>query len=244
MIISAKTSVGKVRFNNEDAFYISPDNGDCPKLFMVADGMGGHRSGEVASQMAVKEVSDYINAHYRKNLSDDMIKTIIKDSMVKANQKVLESSASNEELKGMGTTLTLALFFGKKFFIGHVGDSRAYRIRGNEIVQLTRDHSLVWELMEQGKLTMEETRTHPMKNLITKALGTDELLEPDIMEFYFIKDDIIILCSDGLTNMLEDSEIKEIVCRNEIEKAADVLIETANLYGGIDNITVELIRVD
>lgn len=244
MIFAARTSVGRVRSNNEDAFYVPPASGGCCELFMVADGMGGHRGGEVASRMAVKEVSDYINAHFSKDLNEDTIRTLINDSIIEANKKILMSAMEHEEWAGMGTTLTLVLFFRKKIFIGHVGDSRAYLIRDNDIIQLTRDHSLVWQLMEEGRLTMDETRTHPMKNIITRALGTERVLKPDFLEYDLEKDDIIIICSDGLTNMLEDYEIKNIVCGRELETAADMLIQTANLHGGIDNITVELIKAD
>lgn len=244
MIFFAKTCIGMVRSNNEDAFYVPPKNGDYPELFIVADGMGGHRGGEVASQMAVKEVSDYINARFSKDFNEDLIKAMINDSIMEANRKILMAAMDHEEWAGMGTTITLAFFFGKKIFIGHVGDSRAYMIRNNTITQLTRDHSLVWQLMEEGRLTLDETRTHPMKNVITRALGTDKVLEPDFLEYDLKKNDIIVLCSDGLTNMLEDDEIKNIVCGQELETAAEMLIHAANLHGGIDNITVELIRAD
>ncbi|MCR4430114.1 MAG: Stp1/IreP family PP2C-type Ser/Thr phosphatase [Tepidanaerobacteraceae bacterium] len=244
MIFAARTSVGRVRSNNEDAFYVPPANGSCCSLFIVADGMGGHRGGEVASRMAVKEVSEYITTRFSDDLDEDKIRSMINDSIAEANKKILISAMENEEWAGMGTTLTLALFFRKKIFIGHVGDSRAYLIRNNDIVQLTRDHSLVWQLMEEGRLTMDETRTHPMKNIITRALGTETILEPDFLEYDLEKEDIIIICSDGLTNMLEDYEIKNIVCGHDIETAVDILVQKANLHGGLDNITVELIKAD
>lgn len=244
MIFAARTNVGRVRSNNEDAFYVPQDSGKDCSLFIVADGMGGHRGGEVASQIAVKEVSDYINARFSEDLNENNIRNLIKDSIVEANKKILMRAMESEELAGMGTTLTLALFSRKKVFIGHVGDSRAYLIRNNDIIQLTRDHSLVWQLMEEGRLTMDETRTHPMKNIITKALGIETVIEPDFLEYDLEEDDIIIICSDGLTNMLEDYEIKNIVCGQELETAADVLVQAANLHGGLDNITVELIKAD
>jgi len=244
MIFVAKTSAGKVRSNNEDAFYVPSESVGRHGLFIVADGMGGHRGGEVASQMAVKEVSDHINAGFSQDLDDEMVRAMMYDSLMKANKKILMEAMDHEELAGMGTTLTMALFMERKIFIGHVGDSRAYLIRDNEITQLTKDHSLVWQLMEEGKLTMDETRTHPMKNIITKAMGTDRVLEPDFLEYDLKDHDIIILCSDGLSNMLEDREIKDIVCGHDLEAAAEMLIQTANLHGGTDNITVELIKAD
>ncbi|HHW02932.1 MAG TPA: Stp1/IreP family PP2C-type Ser/Thr phosphatase [Thermoanaerobacterales bacterium] len=244
MIFSAKTCVGRVRANNEDAFYVPPKNGNYPELFIVADGMGGHCGGEIASQMAIKEVSDYINARFSRDFNEDLVRAMIRNSIMEANKKILRAAMEHEEWAGMGTTLTMVLFFGEKIFIGHVGDSRAYIIRNSNITQLTRDHSLVWQLMEEGRLTMEETKTHPMKNIITRALGTDREIAPDFLEYDIKKNDIIVLCSDGLTNMLEDEEIKSIVCCQELDAAAEMLINKANLHGGIDNITVELIKAD
>ena len=207
MIGVIKSDIGKVRLNNEDAFYL-PQQGEFPQLFIVADGMGGHQGGEIASKMAVKEVSSYINSHLAKDCDNRKVKRIMESSIANANNKILSISLENDELLGMGTTITMALLYNGRLYIGHVGDSRAYRIREDHIEQLTKDHSLVWQLVEQGRLTMEETKTHPMKNVITKALGTDEFIEPDIHEFDFKNNDIIVLCSDGLTNMLDNNCIK------------------------------------
>ncbi|HHV18254.1 MAG TPA: Stp1/IreP family PP2C-type Ser/Thr phosphatase [Thermoanaerobacterales bacterium] len=242
MIGVIKSDIGKVRLNNEDAFYL-PQQGEFPQLFIVADGMGGHQGGEIASKMAVKEVSSYINSHLAKDCDNRKVKRIMESSIANANNKILSISLENDELLGMGTTITMALLYNGRLYIGHVGDSRAYRIREDHIEQLTKDHSLVWQLVEQGRLTMEETKTHPMKNVITKALGTDEFIEPDIHEFDFKNNDIIVLCSDGLTNMLDNNCIKNIVCSLEPEQAAQKLIEKANLQGGEDNITVGIIKV-
>jgi protein phosphatase len=244
MIGCIKTDVGKVRTNNEDAFYVPPSNAGHPQLYIVADGMGGHRGGEIASRMAVDVVSTHINAHFSPKLDGQQIKAIIKDALNKANKRILNSALENREWAGMGTTVTLALFLSDKLYIGHVGDSRAYRIRAGRIELLTRDHSLVWQLMEEGKLTFEEAKIHPLKNIITKALGTEELLEPDILEFDLKKNDIILLCSDGLTNMLDDENIKTIASGANPEVAASMLIERANSLGGIDNITVGIIIAD
>lgn len=244
MISSIKTDVGKYRPNNEDAFYLPKKDADLPQLFIVADGMGGHQGGEIASKLAVKEVSEYINRNVTKNLNQSQIKKIIRDSLHEANEKILKCASENPHWHGMGTTITMALFYNNTLYIGHIGDSRAYRIRDKNITLLTEDHSLVWELMAEGKITLAETKTHPMKNVITKALGTDQKLEPDLLSFNVKKGDIIILCSDGLTNMLEDNKIKEIVCSNSPKKATEELIYQANKNGGVDNITVGIIIVD
>jgi protein phosphatase len=244
MIGVIKSDKGKVRLNNEDAYYFPPKCKKLPQLYIVADGMGGHQGGEIASKIAVREVSLYINKHLQRDCSITQVKEILQLSMERANGHILEMSINNQELSGMGTTMTLALFHNRHLYIGHVGDSRAYRIRNNKIEQLTRDHSLVWQLAEQGRITIEETKTHPMKNVITKALGTDEILEPDILDFDFLDYDTIVLCSDGLTNMLENDKIKSIVCSFEPEQATEKLIIEANSRGGQDNITVGIIKAD
>lgn len=245
MISAIKTDVGKYRHNNEDAFYLPKKDANLPKLFIVADGMGGHQGGEIASKLAVKEVSEYINKNITKNLSPSQIKTIIMESLFEANNKILKCARENSHWYGMGTTITMALFYGDTLYIGHIGDSRAYRIRDKKITLLTEDHSLVWKLMAEGKITLAETKTHPMKNVITKALGTDQQIEPDLLSFKIRKGDIIILCSDGLTNMLDDEQIKEIVCSNSSPmEATEELIYQANKNGGLDNITVGIIIVE
>lgn len=157
MISSIKTDVGKHRPNNEDAFYIPKEDINLPKLFIVADGMGGHQGGEIASKLAVKEVSDYINKNIVRNLSKSQIRKIIENSLVVANEKILKISIKTPDWRGMGTTITMALFYDNLLYIGHIGDSRAYRIRDNKIDLLTKDHSLVWELMAEGKITLAET---------------------------------------------------------------------------------------
>lgn len=156
MISAIKTDVGKYRHNNEDAFYLPKKDANLPKLFIVADGMGGHQGGEIASKLAVKEVSEYINKNITKNLSPSQIKTIIMESLFEANNKILKCARENSHWYGMGTTITMALFYGDTLYIGHIGDSRAYRIRDKKITLLTEDHSLVWELMEEVPTGVKE----------------------------------------------------------------------------------------
>ncbi|MCG0274668.1 MAG: Stp1/IreP family PP2C-type Ser/Thr phosphatase [Thermosediminibacteraceae bacterium] len=243
MIHCARSHKGKVRSNNEDAFYL-PEGEDKPLLFIVADGMGGHNAGEIASKMAVEEISSHINSNFWESGCKNVLQ-LIKEAFLTANTKIYRNSLEREEYSGMGTTATLALFKDGKVYIGHVGDSRAYILRDGSIRQLTKDHSLVWQLLEEGKLTPDEVRCHPMRNVITRALGVHESIDVDLTEHEYRKGDIFLLCSDGLTNMLEDDKIREIVLSAEsVDAAADKLIEAANYYGGYDNITVEIILVD
>ncbi|NLC62615.1 MAG: Stp1/IreP family PP2C-type Ser/Thr phosphatase [Thermoanaerobacterales bacterium] len=244
MISCVKTDVGRVRFNNEDAFYFPSKESKLPALFIVAEGMGGHVGGEVASNIAVKEISSYVNSCMEKPSNSKRIKQILKDSFIKANSAILDEISKSGHLKGMGTTATVVLVHNHRLFIAHIGDSRAYRIRGEKIEQLTKDHSLVWELMEQGRITWEEASNHPMKNVITKVLGTSEEPEPDIHEFDLKNGDTIILCSDGLTNMIDDDFIRQIASKASPEEAVERLIREANSNGGLDNITVGIIKTD
>lgn len=244
MISFARTDTGKVRNNNEDALYVPPHNKNLPQLYIVADGMGGHQGGEIASRIAVETIASYVNENFREDYDREKSIEILNDALNAANQRIFKQSIENSNWAGMGTTATVALFTKKKLYIAHVGDSRAYRIRDNSITQLTKDHSLVWELMEQGKLSLEEAKTHPMKNVITRALGTEEFVKVDILELEYDNRDIFLLCSDGLTNMLDDKTIMEIVVNNPPTIATQKLIQQANMNGGIDNITVGIIRAD
>jgi protein phosphatase len=244
MIHCAKSDKGRVRPNNEDAFYI-PENMNELLLFIVADGMGGHNAGEVASRLAVEEISSFIKSkYYAKSFQEDVV-LLIKEAFKAANEKIYTMSLQSEQLAGMGTTATLALFNQGRVYIGHVGDSRAYMLRGDHLRQLTKDHSLVWQLMEEGRLTAQEIKCHPMRNIITRALGVDEKVDVDVYDYEYKSGDIFLLCSDGLTNMLDDEKIREIILNaDSIEAAAERLVQAANNLGGHDNITLELILVD
>ncbi|MFO7151652.1 MAG: Stp1/IreP family PP2C-type Ser/Thr phosphatase [Bacillota bacterium] len=244
MIYCAKSDRGKLRSNNEDTFY-APESKEEPLFFMVADGMGGHKAGEVASRLAVEEISSYIKAKFDAPSFRDDMTALIREAFLVANEKIYKNSLESDKLAGMGTTATLALFKDGMLYIGHVGDSRAYLLREGSLKQLTKDHSLVWQLMEEGRLTAEEMRYHPMRNVITRALGAYENVIVDVSTHEYMKGDIFLLCSDGLTNMLEDEKIKEIILKSgSIETAADGLVQAANDRGGYDNITVVLILVE
>ncbi|HEX3030581.1 MAG TPA: Stp1/IreP family PP2C-type Ser/Thr phosphatase [Clostridia bacterium] len=244
MKFAVKSDAGSVRENNEDSYNIIAGYSGIPIAFIIADGMGGHNSGEVASKMAVEYISNYI-LRYPDTFSDDAdMPSVISDIIKKANSSVFELSKEQEANYGMGTTLILAVEGNKKLFIGHVGDSRAYVIRNNEIARITVDHSYVEELVKLGSLTREEAENHPQKNIITRALGCSEDIEVDIYDYDMCENDIFVLCTDGLTNMLEEEEIKEIVLQNDNPEAAcDILVRKANENGGEDNITVIVFKV-
>lgn len=233
----AKTDIGKERKINEDFYYISKPE-DKIKLFILADGMGGYNAGEVASKMATEAVRDYIQNNFEKNKSSkELIEKLMQDAIEYANTEVYEHSQKQKELSGMGTTLDVCLIYNSRIYVGHIGDSRVYRIRKEFMRKITRDHSYVQTLVEDGKITKEEAFNHPKKNMLTKALGCTPKAEPDIYTKTFIKDDIILMCSDGLTNMVKENDIYNII-KQEKENSAESLVKQANDNGGYDNITV------
>ena len=236
----AKTDIGKERKVNEDFYYISKPE-DKINLFILADGMGGYNAGEVASKMATESVKDYIQEHFEENKSTkEEIEELLRDAIEYANTVVYKKAQSKKDLNGMGTTLDVCLIYNSKIYIGHVGDSRVYRIRKNFMRKLTKDHSYVQTLIEDGKITKEEALTHPKRNMLTKALGCTQKAEPDVYTKTFIKDDIILMSSDGLTNMVKENDIYNIIRENK-EHATENLVRQANDNGGYDNITVVII---
>ena len=237
----AKSDVGKVRETNEDSFYIS-DSLDEVQLYMLADGMGGYKGGEIASKLAIQSSKNYIENNFKQIEKDkDSIIQLVGSSVEYANMIVYENSKENKELEGMGTTLDICLIYNNKVFIGHVGDSRVYRIRKDFMRKLTQDHSYVQKLVKDGTITKEEAVHHPQKNMLMKALGCNAFVEPDVMVKGFLKDDILIMNSDGLTNLVSQDEIfKE--AKKDIEQAPKELVKLANENGGYDNITVIVIK--
>ena len=201
----------------------------------------GYKGGEIASKLAAESAVKYIKSNFENIVKEkEEILKLIKNAVEYANMVVYEKSKEDKELEGMGTTLELCLIYNNKAYIGHVGDSRIYRIRKDVIRKLTKDHSYVQQLVEDKKITREEAKTHPKKNMLTKALGCTPYVEPDIRARNFEKGDVFIMCSDGLTNMVEEKRIQELVKEN-INTAADNLIKEANEAGGFDNITVIII---
>ena len=243
MKVFAKSDVGKARDMNEDFYYIA-NNEDFLKLYILADGMGGYNGGEIASRLATSSVKSYIESnfneieHTKENIAD-----LIKNAIEYANMVVYEKSKESEELENMGTTLEVCLIYNNKVFIGHIGDSRIYRIRKNIIRKLTQDHSYVQELVNDGTITKEEAVHHPKKNMLMKALGCTPFIEPDITIKGFLKDDIIVICSDGLTNMINEQEIYNIIVQ-DVTNSSTNLVNRANELGGYDNITVLVIYND
>ena len=237
----AKSDIGKAREMNQDYYYI-PDWEDEMKLYILADGMGGYNGGEVASKLATITALNYIKSNFETSEKDkESILKLIKSAMEYANMVVYEKSVEEKELEGMGTTLEVCLIYNSKIYIGHVGDSRVYRIRNELIRKLTRDHSYVENLVNDGTISKEEAVHHPKKNMLTKALGCKAFLEPDVIVKGLIKGDTILMCSDGLTNMVEEKEIYEII-KEDYTTATEKLIEKANENGGYDNITAIVIH--
>lgn len=233
----AKTDIGKAREMNQDYYYVSSPESNV-QLYILADGMGGYNGGDVASKLAVETVKNYIENNFNKiEPQKEQILQLVKNAAEYANTAVYEKSKTSEDLQGMGTTLDICLIYNNKVYIGHVGDSRIYLIRKDIIRKLTKDHSYVQKLLEDGKITREEANHHPKKNMLIKALGCTEYVEPDIRARNIEKQDILLMCSDGLTNMVEESVIYKLVKENP-QTAPEKLVNLANEAGGYDNITV------
>ena len=230
-----KTDIGKKRSSNQDTFAIC----DLPEgavLAIVCDGMGGAKAGNVASKTAVEAISRYVERSYRIGLDYDGAAEILNKAILSANIEVYENSLKNSDLKGMGTTVVAAIATDDFTVIAHLGDSRAY-IVGEQITQITRDHSVVQSLIESGKLTPEEARVHPRKNVITKALGIEENVFPENTRCDVAFGETLLLCTDGLTNYVDTEIIKSIISNNNPEDVVEALVEEANRSGGGDNIT-------
>jgi serine/threonine protein phosphatase PrpC len=228
---AAASDAGRTRRRNEDAYAVEPP------LLVVADGMGGARAGEVASRIAVAAFREFHEADAME--PEARLAAIVQE----ANRRIYERAAADVNASGMGTTITAALVEGDRVAVGHVGDSRAYLLREGTFEQLTDDHSLVADLMRSGQLTPEEAEAHPQRSVITRALGTDPDVDVDTFSLELKAGDVVLLCSDGLTTMLSDEDIAELVARPSLGEAAKALVSAANRRGGEDNITVVLARV-
>ncbi len=236
-----KSDVGKTRDMNQDYYYISDDQSEI-KLFILADGMGGYKGGEIASKLAVTCAKNYIENNFKETPKDkESLIQLIGSSVEYANMVVYEKAKEDPNLEGMGTTLEICLAYNNKAYIAHVGDSRIYRIRKEFMRKITKDHSYVQKLVEDGTITKEEADVHPKKNMLMRALGCNAFVEPDVTIKGFLKGDTLIICSDGLTNMLTQDEIYNIAT-SKFEYAPSEMIEQANKKGGYDNITVIIIR--
>lgn len=236
----AKTDIGSKRSMNQDFFYCNENAvGSFHNLFIVADGMGGHKAGDHASKLCVECMVDSIEKSSHKTPV-----TIFEEAVDIANDKIYRAAKENVEFEGMGTTMVACTLLGDTMYVANIGDSRLYLLR-DEISQITDDHSLVEELVKQGNITESEARVHPQKNIITRALGTDVQVSADFFEVTVQKGDIVLLCSDGLSNMLDDEDMEYIIEHSDtLEEAGTVLVAKANQSGGDDNITVVLVQIE
>ena len=232
------TDTGVTREINQDYYFATDTNlGNLPNLFIVADGMGGHKAGDYASRHTIERVVASIS----RNSSEEPV-TIIQEAISKANELLVAESNEDETKSGMGTTLVIATLVGDKLIVANVGDSRLYVI-SDMVRQITRDHSLVDEMVRLGELNPSEARSHPDKNIITRAIGAQKDVKADFFEVELAKDDYVLMCTDGLTNMVRDEEILDIVrSEKEPEAIAHKLVRMANNNGGRDNITVTIIK--
>ncbi|ATB46494.1 Stp1/IreP family PP2C-type Ser/Thr phosphatase [Corallococcus macrosporus] len=246
--VAGSTHVGMKRNHNEDNFLMLPEE----FLFCVADGMGGHSSGEIASRIAVDELGEFYKLTSKdqdctwpfkmdktRNYDENRLATGIK----LANARIFEKASSESKYKGMGTTIVTAHFTQSAVYVGHVGDSRVYYFRGGALKQVTEDHSLLNDYLKAKKLTPEEVENFPHKNVIVRALGMKENVQVDVSRVEPQEDDVFLLCSDGLSGMVTDAQMQEILQRTpELEKACSQLIDMANAAGGNDNVTCVLAR--
>ncbi len=235
----AITDIGRKRELNEDYIYTSGQPiGALPNLFIVADGMGGHKAGDYASMHTVDRFVEVI----RELGEEHGVQDAINEAVTAANAYIYQRSRENSNLSGMGTTLVLASCIGNEAIVANIGDSRLYLVN-DAMTQITRDHSLVEEMVTLGGIDREMARNHPDKNIITRAVGVKEKVAADFFEVDLTKGDRLLLCSDGLTNMLRDEEIYQIIQNNkELEQAAKALVDAANENGGRDNIAVVLVE--
>ena len=237
MKIVAKTDKGKVRKDNQDSYAAGELPGGVAWA-VVCDGMGGAAGGNVASSIAVKMISEKIAASYQHGMSDNSIRNMLISVIETANASIYEMSCTVESLNGMGTTVVAVIIRDSTLYIAHAGDSRAYRISENSMRQLTRDHSVVQDMVEHGELTEEQAREHPGKNIITRALGVSEYIDVDFSQETLDEKDVIIICTDGLTNYVETDDIYNATRDEHYYEFADRLVNLANENGGGDNITV------
>ncbi len=238
----AQTSPGRTRDNNEDSVIFD----EAALLGVLADGMGGYKAGEIASSMATAFVRTEL-AHWLSQAGGKAdiqeIRRALELCLDNANHSIYLASRANPDYSGMGTTLVVGVFQGDQMLVGHIGDSRCYRLRGNEFLQITKDHSLLQEHIDAGLLTVEQAATSPLKNLVTRAMGVDDEVLFEINQHHVVAGDVYLMCTDGLTDMMSDAAIASVLRRgSSLTQMADELVSEANRNGGRDNITVLLTR--
>ncbi|WP_099224289.1 Stp1/IreP family PP2C-type Ser/Thr phosphatase [Listeria costaricensis] len=237
-----RTDRGRIRHHNEDNGGVFENKTGDP-IVIVADGMGGHRAGDVASEMAVRLLSEAWQETEAFLLTED-IENWLKENIQRVNRQMVEYATENaQDLKGMGTTLVTAVFTRSQVVVANVGDSRGYLLKNGELLQITEDHSLVNELLRKGEISKEAAQNHPRKNILLRALGVEGKVESDTFTLSFSTGDQLLLCSDGLTNMVPEEEMRAILnSKRTLAEKADAFISKANAYGGEDNITVLLLE--
>lgn len=236
---AARTDTGVVRSGNEDSYMMLPDRG----VFIVADGMGGHAAGEVASDMAVRIIARELGS--LRGLDDEAAGERMRHAIIEANAAIFDRTLTEQDKRGMGTTTTALILLPQRFLLGQVGDSRAYMLRDGRMLQLTKDHSYVQEQVDLGLLTEEQARVHPYSNVITRCIGANAEVVPDLYFGHLRAGDIVLLASDGLTGMLEDEQLAVILKGDGgPQHWVDRLINEANRRGGLDNITALVIRIE
>ncbi len=237
----SRTDIGKKRKLNQDYIFSSDEKiGNLSNVFIVADGMGGHAAGDLASKSAVEVITRSIGESFESNPS-----IILRKAIEAANERVFEVAEANPELEGMGTTVVAATFIGRFLQVANVGDSRLYIIHDREIRQVTVDHSLVEEMVRRGAVTREDSSHHPKKNIITRAVGVKETVDVDLFTEELEDGDMVLLCTDGLTNMVSDERIRMTVAASrDVTEAVIHLVDEANEQGGKDNISVILVQYE
>lgn len=241
---AAASDIGLIRKNNEDSYAIVTLDRPFPCGLIVADGMGGHRKGELASRIAVDYATEQLTARLQEGTTRDELTNILADICKKANIKVFLGSLESEDNRGMGTTLTMAIAYPDQLFLAHVGDCRAYLLRDNELNQLTLDHTLVQEMIDAGTLKVSDSQTHPRRNVLTRALGAPEYMQPDTLTVNLERGDRLLMCSDGLHGFVDDETIRTVLRKEKsTEKAVNRLIALANEQGGEDNVTVLMLDI-
>lgn len=247
--IVTKTDPGRVRSHNEDCVEMRQESG----VVVLADGMGGYNAGEVASGMATSLIAEGLTAAWgnrslsrlRRDESMGLAETLLREQIAKANSAIFEAAQKDPQCAGMGTTLVACLFYDNFLAVAHIGDSRLYRLRDEKMEQVTRDHSLLQEQIDSGLISREDARLSHNKNLVTKALGIDPDVEPEVNVYETLPEDIFLLCSDGLNDMIEDDEIHMtlVALRSNLDLLAEQLVQAANDNGGRDNVSVILVKV-
>lgn len=232
MMVKGYSITGTKHIGNQDGFFISEEKNK-PCIYMAADGMGGHAAGDVAAKTAIDVISEKLNEFSEKS---------VVNAINEANSLILEKSKSSPELEGMGTTVILCIRNGNKIIIAHVGDSRAYVIKKGNVKYITKDHSYVQQLVDSGEITAQDAKTHPMKNIITNAVGVQETVDVDITELKVDKDTVITLCSDGVSNVMTDEHLAEISVSNA-DNPAKLLCEEAQKLGSNDDVTAIVINL-